>query len=491
MNKQQIGHRSWLLLVVSGLWLGLMAGCMRQKPANQQVVQSKSAWYLYQKPNQNVQRLCFYPNHTVSVQHVDLLGDKKGSSVLNTKFTNPTYQSNKDGHEITIATTPPRMILAVKKAYQGKVAGYQVKGWQVTYQGATWKLVQIASTNHQQVKKYRQKQKRVRQAHLSKHHSDQLGTTLMKHLQKPQAKLASAQLAGKSIAGEYNYRALLALSRAYGHLSIDRQGHFTNTLYIHDKQSKNNSADNPVMLQQQTISGHLKSLYGKLYFQPENLLTVNYYTSGQNPDNPAIKSINLATNSKKYGKNIKLSQFRLEQGQKNLLLFNQDLHPVTDDGTQGLQLYPADKGEPTLKQQYDKLYQHYRDLKQTPVASNADLRQLVSVLADQNQSQIAGIGVNLTGKFSVTQDPKSFIGIDRNGRKQPPRQYLAMLEPAVLQDKKSKQTVNTPAGEFLIFGFYQKQLYLLQQPDADSTTTTWTGFKRLPAKLPVANITWN
>lgn len=492
MKKQQ----SWgigLLIICSLLGL-LLVGCHKQA-VNQQITQSKTAWYLYQKPNQNVQRLHFYRNQTVGVQHVSLLGDRHGSSVLNAKFANPTYQLNQDGQEITINTTHPKMILAVKKAYHEQQAGYTLTGFDVTYQGEKWKLGQITKVNHAKNKKYRQYQKQQQQAQLTTKQSDQLGPTLLKHLVTPSLKNASSQLNNQSIAGEYNYRALLGMSRVYGHLSIDAKGHFTNTLYVHAKQSvKNPNQDNPVMLEQQTISGTLTSLYGKLYFKPANVLSVKYFTAGQNPENPAIKSFNLTTNSKRYGQNIKLAKYRIEKTDQGLMLFNQDLKAWTDQKqttTDGVQLYANAKVGPTLKQQYDKLYQHYQDLKKAPITSNADLRQYVAVNSSQHDNTLAGIGINLAGKFSITQDAKSFTGIDRQGKQQPIRQYVALLEPAILQDQKSKHTVNTPAGQFLVFGVYQQRLYLLQQPDSDSTTTTWTGFKNLKLKLPIANITWN
>ena len=70
-------------------------------------------------------------------------------------------------------------------------------------------------------------------------------------------------------------------------------------------------------------------------------------------------------------------------------------------------------------------------------------------------------------------------------------QYLTLIEPAILQEKKDAHTVSTPAGEFLIFGVLNNKLYLLEQPDADSQTVSWAPFHDFPLQLPAAKITWN
>ena len=485
----------YLILLIIGFSL---AGCQPEQPLNQKVTSTDASWYLYQ--NQavgpgNLMRLNFYNNETVSVKKISWFNHHSGSNILNADFGNPHYRLNRDGKEITINTTPPRMVLALKKSYQQTLHGYTLKGYLVTYQGETWKLGRITHINHKKARAYQKK----RPAHsaIKVASSDKLGPSLMKHVVNPAKAKAekTVQLAGRSVAGNYNYRALQGNSRVYGHLEIGADGVFTNTLYIHAAQSKANpKVDNPLIMQQQTSSGYLFSLYGKLYLRPLNLLTVKYFTQGQNLDNPAIKAINLATNTAKYGNNIDQSRWRLEWGQKDLLLYTQDLQnfPGADEGNEPtIHLHLTEQTKPQLTQQYQQIYQHYRDLQSQPVASNADLRQYVGAVATKNQSRIAGIGVNMSGKFSINQPAASYAGVDRKGQKQPLMQYLTLIEPAILQEKKDSHTVSTPAGEFLIFGVLNNKLYLLEQPDADSQTVSWAPFHDFPLQLPAAKITWN
>lgn len=487
----------WIYLVLLVIGSSL-AGCQPKQPLNQKVTNTDTSWYLYQ--NQaigpgNLMRLNFYNNQTVSVQKISWFNHHSGSNILNTNFGNPHYRLNRDGKEITINTTPPRMVLALKKSFQQTLHGYTLKGYFITYQGETWKLGRIIHINHKQAREYQKKL--TANSAIKVANSDKLGPSLMKHALNPSKVKAdkTVQLAGRSVAGNYNYRALQANSRVYGHLEIDADGVFTNTLYIHAPQSKANSqVDNPLIMQQQTSSGYLFSLYGKLYFCSLNLLTVKYFTQGQNLDNPAIKSINLATNTTKYGNNIDQSRLRLEWGQKDLLLYTKDLQnvPSVDEGNEPtIHLHKTDQTKPELIQQYQQIYKHYCDLQSQPVASNADLRQYLGAVATENQSRVADIGVNMSGKFSINQPAASYSGVDRKGQKQPLMRYLTLIEPAILQEKKDSHTVGTPAGEFLIFGVLNNKLYLLEQPDNDSKTVSWVPFHNFPLQLPPAKITWN
>lgn len=485
-------------IIILILTLTAMTGCKQVKPLNQQVAQSNANWYLYQgdaNGRGNLMQLHFYSDQTVSVKTISWFNRKSGANLLNSSFGNPTYRLNKDGKEIIINTTPPRMVIALKNSYQETIHGYTLKGYTVTYQGNKWKLGKITHTNAKVAQAY-QKKRRHHQA-IKVAASDKLGSTLMKHVVDPnQVKAAkTAQLDGKSIAGEYNYRAMQANSRVYGHLSIAENGVFTNTVYIHAPQSKDNpDIDNPVIMQQQTLSGYLTSLYGKLYFKPLNLLKISYFTGGQNIDNPSIKAINLATDTKKYGNNIGQKRWRLEWGKKDLLLYNKDFQPwaSADEGDEvAIHLHSTEQSTPKLPEQYNQIYQHYLNLQKQPVASNADLRQYVAAVASKHHSAIAGIGVNINGKFSITQPASNYLGVDRSGQKQAPMQYLALMEPEVLQEKKNAHTVTTPEGEFLIFGISANKLYLLEQPDSDSNTVTWAPFRNFPVQLPQANITWN
>ncbi|UQS83145.1 hypothetical protein [Bombilactobacillus thymidiniphilus] len=478
----------------------LLVGCHSRVPFNQQITQSNKAWYLYRQDSHkhphNVMRLQFYNDKSVSVQNVNLLGDQHGYNVLDKDFANPAYHLNQDGKEIIIETAHPRMDLAVKDAYQATVAGYKMQGFHVTYQGANWNLAQIKGQNKKQVHNYQKQAKKTN--YISKKRSDQLGKHLMQHLVKIPAKASkSVEIAQHNVAGNYNYRAMLENKRVYGHLMLTQDGQFTNTLYIHAKQSKKNpTIDNPVIEQQQTTNGYLQSAYGKLYMKPLNQLTIKYFTTNQNPDNPAIDQINLHTNSKRSGQNIRTASYRLELNNDKLFLYNNTLAAWTDDqqaNSTGIILYSDDNAQTNLSlpEQYKELYQHYQQLKKQPIASNKDLRQFVGITAQQHDDAIAGIDINLNGKFSVTQKTTDFIGVARSGKKQAKMQYLTMLEPAIMQEQKSKHTINTAVGQFLVFGYRQQQLYLLQQPNTDSQTVTWTKFNNLPVHLPLANITLN
>lgn len=488
--------RKWGLLVVFILiWpmIGLL-GCQRHQPANQQVTESDSSWYLYQVNHHNasnISRLKFYTDKTVSVQNIRFFSSKTGSNMLNSDFANPSFKLNADGKEIIINTAHPKMIIALKKSYQHQINGYTLRGYRVIYQGSNYQLGQVVRVNRAAVKKFQKQQtKHVAQ---QQNVSDRLGKKLMTHLQPVPAKAkATAQLGSQKISGGYNYQTIIHRSRAYGHLDINDQGHFTNTLYIRAPQDNPLSkTDNPVIWQQQTVSGYLRALYGKLYLQPLNQLIIKYYTAGQNPQNPVVKSLHLVTNSPKYGTNIKVARTRIERQSDKLLLFNEDLQVWNKNSSHGLALVPTSQKLAALNDQYQVLYQHYLTLKKNPIASNADLRQFVGAIAANNDSTIAGIGVNMNGNYSIDQKVADFQGVDKKGNKQPLMQYLVFIEPAVMQEKKSGWSVSTKAGNFLIFGVLQQKLYLLEQPDTDSLTTTWVPFRNFPLRLPTANITWN
>jgi hypothetical protein len=92
------------------------------------------------------------------------------------------------------------------------------------------------------------------------------------------------------------------------------------------------------------------------------------------------------------------------------------------------------------------------------------------------------LGVNFGGQYGTNLQPSDYQGISVNGSKQPLMQYMFLVSPSAYSQ--NGPAVTTTKGKFLVYGSLDNRLFLLKQPDKDSTTVTWTLVKDFALKVP-------
>jgi hypothetical protein len=143
----------------------------------------------------------------------------------------------------------------------------------------------------------------------------------------------------------------------------------------------------------------------------------------------------------------------------------------------------------SLKNAISQTYRHYENYKGNPIQSNADLMQLAGAISDNNDKKLGTVPVDFGGKYNTDQTPTDFKGVDVDGNAQPNMQYVFFVTAA--QNGENSPTVATTKGKYLIYGSLNKQLYLLRQPDKDSTTVTWTLVKNVSLEVPTLKFSLN
>ena len=108
--------------------------------------------------------------------------------------------------------------------------------------------------------------------------------------------------------------------------------------------------------------------------------------------------------------------------------------------------------------------------------------QLVGAISDNHDKKVGNLGVNFGEKYGTNLQPTDYQGISVNGDKQPLMQYMFLVSPSAYSE--NGPAVTTTRGKFLIYGSLDNKLFLLKQPDKDSTTVTWTLVKDFELQVP-------
>lgn len=136
----------------------------------------------------------------------------------------------------------------------------------------------------------------------------------------------------------------------------------------------------------------------------------------------------------------------------------------------------------SLKDAIIQTKEYYDKYKENPLSSNADLMQLVGAISDNHNKKVGNLGVNFGEKYGTNLQPTDYQGISVNGDKQPLMQYMFLVSPSAYSE--NGPAVTTTRGKFLIYGSLDNKLFLLKQPDKDSTTVTWTLVKDFELQVP-------
>lgn len=168
-----------------------------------------------------------------------------------------------------------------------------------------------------------------------------------------------------------------------------------------------------------------------------------------------------------------------------MYLYSGDYTVRVQDGQSnknGNLLTKSDTAQTDLRTAITQTQDYYNKYKESPLSSNADLMQLAGAISDNNDKKIGNLGVNFGGQYGTNLQPTDYQGISVNGSKQPLMQYMFLVSPSAYSQ--NGPAVTTTKVKFLVYGSLDNRLFLLKQPDKDSTTVTWTLVKDFPLKVP-------
>ncbi|WP_334329676.1 hypothetical protein [Companilactobacillus sp. HBUAS59699] len=468
--------RKKLFAILGILFLFIMiAGC--GKKDNAQVVDTTKTWYLFQDQGEsNVISIKFLKNSKAEVKDTLSLGDSVGINRMNNNNANPSYELNRDGKTIVINSSE-KVAFKLLKPYKENVYGRHMKGYYVQYQGQTYKFGYITKTD-KKTKTVSDKKKSQSIAYKS----------MPDHIIDINS--GATPLKNQNLAGNFNFSTIINYRRTDGNLTVNTNGTYQMTLTEHAAQPDTDTTDSKVVMATTIESGQVQNLYGKVYLVPKNFLTITYYFHGQNQANLLPKSVNLKVNSKATGNQIKRARTRIESNSGQLYLFSSDFtvrKQKDQKVANGNYLTESDKSQVSLRDAITQTYNVYKNYVADPVQSNADFMQLAAAISDNHDKKLGNVAVDFGGKYGINQEPTDYQGVDIDGNKQPLMQYLFLVTPAVY--KENGPTITTNQGKFLIYGMLNNRLFLLKQPDKDSTTVTWTLVNGVKLKVPVLKFT--
>lgn len=458
----------------------LLVGCKTKETSK--IIASNKTWYLYQDQGENnTVSIKFLKNQRAQVKDITTIDGKVGINRFNSQFDNPQYILNRDGKTMTFKTAGHNLVLKIIKTYHENVYGKHMQGYYVESGGQTYKFAYI--------------KKRDAQSNISKSNTrksqqiayDQIANHLVDITQgaKPLA-------TNSALVGNFDFSTIIDYRRTDGNLTINQDGTYQMTLTQHSAQKIDDSADSKVVMLTEIENGYVQSLYGKIYLTPKNFLTINYYYHGQNQDRLLPQSVNLKVNSKATGNQISRSKIRVEQENNQLYLFSGDFTVRPKEGqsnTKANLLTKSNNGQVGLSDAIKETKDYYDEYKKDPLTSNADLMQLVAAISDNNDKKVGQVGVNFGELYGTNLSPSDYQGISIDGTKQPLMQYLFLVSPT--SDSDNSPAVKTTRGRLLIYGALDNKLFLLRQPDKDSTTVTWTLVKGVSLKVPKLQFTLN
>ncbi|WP_125591167.1 hypothetical protein [Companilactobacillus jidongensis] len=468
--------RKKLFAILGILFLFIVvSGC--GKKDNAQVVDTTKTWYMFQDQGEsNVISIKFLKNNKSEVKDILSLGDSVGINRMNNNNANPSYTLDRDGKTIVINASN-KVAFKLLKPYKDNVYGRHMKGYYVQYQGQTYKFAYITKTDKK-----------------TSNVTDESRSQSIAYKSMPDhiidVNSGTTPLKNADMAGNFNFSTIIDYRRTDGNLTVDNNGTYQMTLTEHAAQPDTDTTDSKVVMATTIESGQVQSMYGKVYLVPKNFLTIEYYFHGQNQSNLLPKSVNLKVSSKATGNQIKRSRTRIEIDSGQMYLFSSDftVRKQTDQkNTNGNYLTKSDKSQVSLRDAITQTYNVYKTNQSNPVQSNADFMQLAAAISDNDDKKLGNVAVDFGGKYGIDQIPTDYQGVDVDGNKQPLMQYLFLVTPATY--KENGPTITTNQGKFLIYGMLNKNLFLLKQPDKDSTTVTWTLVNGVKLKVPALKFT--
>ncbi|MFD1418357.1 hypothetical protein [Companilactobacillus keshanensis] len=467
-----------LLVILSVLvFFSVILGC--GKKDNAVVTATNHTWYLYQDQGEDNVVSVKFADKKANVTDMSAIGDKVGIQRLNVNNNKPSYTLDDNGKTITVNATN-KLVFTLGKTYKENVYGRHMQGYYVKYQGDTYKFAYITKTD-----------KKSKAVQVNKSRAQKISYSQMKNhiadieygAQKPK---------NTNFVGTYDFRTIINYRRTDGNLTINEDGTYQMTLTEHAAQTIDDKTDNPTVMTTLVTSGQVKNLYGKYYLVPKNLLTIEYYFHGQNQDHLLPKSVNLKVNSKSTGNQIDLARTRIEQDSDQIYLFSSDYTVREQEGqtnSKGNLLTKSSSKQTSLQDAITQTNNYYLSYLSDPIQSNADFMQMVAAISDNNKQKVGNVEVNFGGKYSTNQNVSDYKGVDIDGNSQPDMQYIFLVTAA--QNGDNSPTVTTSKGKFLVYGMLNNKLYLLRQPDSDSTTITWTLVKGVSLKVPALKFTVN
>lgn len=462
-----------ILMVLGILCLFLIAsGCKAKE--TEKLVSSNKTWYLYQDQGENdTVSIKFLKNQRAEVKDVSNINGKVGINRFNSQFNNPQYVLNRDGRTITFKTAKKYLTLKILKTYHENVYGKHMKGYSVESGGETYKLAYITKFDKPTTNVTEQAKSQTIAANQLPDHIVDVTTN------------AKPLTSNNSMIGNYNFSTIIDYRRTDGNLTINQNGTYQMTLTEHSAQRLAEETDSKVVMKTVVESGQVQNLYGKVYLTAKNLLTIDYYYHGQNTDKLLPQSVNLKVDSKSTGNQINRSKIRIEEDNKQLYLYSSDYTVRVQDGQTNKNanlLTESNTEQTSLRDAISQTKSYYENYKENPLTSNADLMQLVGAISDNNDKKVGKIKVNFGAKYGTNLQPSDYQGISVNGSKQPLMQYMFLVSPAAYSQ--NGPAVTTTKGKFLIYGSLDNKLFLLKQPDKDSTTVTWTLVKDFSLTVP-------
>lgn len=470
----------YLALSMVLLFVIVLTGCKPKQTS--EVISENKTWYLYQDQGENdTVSIKFLKNQRAEVKDITTIDGKVGINRFNSQFNNPQYELNRDGKTITFKTAKQNLVIKIIKEYHENVYGKHMKGFYVESGGQTYKFAYIT--------------KRDKKSNISTSKKQQSQSIAYDQLPDHVINVNSSTKplsANNALIGNYDFSTIIDYRRTDGNLTINQNGTYQMTLTQHSAQKLTDKTDSKVVMLTTIESGNVQSLYGKIYLTPKNLLTINYYYHGQNQDRLLPKSINLKVNSKATGNQIDRANIRVESNGDQLYLYSSDYTVRVKDGqsnTKANLLTKSTTNQTDLKDAITQMKDYYDKYKADPLSSNADLMQLVGAISDNHNKKVGNIGVNFGDLYGTNLQPSDYQGVSVNGSKQPLMQYLFLVSPSAVSE--NSPAVTTTKGKLLIYGALDNKLFLLKQPDKDSTTVTWTMVKDVPLTVPKLKFTLN
>lgn len=462
----------WAVCGVLSLFLVIL-GCKPKETSK--IVANNHTWYLYQDQGENdTVSIKFLKNQRARVKDVSTINGKVGIDRFDAQSNNPKYELDRDGKTITFDTSENKMTLKLLKTYHENVYGKHMKGYSVEYNGATYKFAYITKTD-----------KPSNVSKTPKDTSQKIAyDQLFNHIIDIDAH-ADPLVANNSMIGNYNFQTIIDYRRTDGNLTINQNGTYQLTLTEHSAQKLSEETDSKVVMTTIVENGYVQNLYGKVYLTPKNEVTIDYYYHGQNTDRLLPQRVNLKVNSKSTGNQIKRAKIRIESDENQLYLYCSDYTVRMQKGQSnknGNLLTKSSEQQTSLKDAIIQTKEYYDKYKENPLSSNADLMQLVGAISDNHDKKVGNLGVNFGEKYGTNLQPTDYQGISVNGDKQPLMQYMFLVSPSAYSE--NGPAVTTTRGKFLIYGSLDNKLFLLKQPDKDSTTVTWTLVKDFELQVP-------
>lgn len=463
----------WIVASLALAVLLLVGGCgQHQDMVGPVLKRAKTTWYLYQGKGKSDVLSFQFNKADVVVKAVDAVGETAGENKLDSSFANPKYTGDISKNTVQVKASPA-INLTFVGPYTGAGNGYAVTGYTVTYQGKTYRFVRLKNADQRKKEKSSTAASSSQDGGTSASGDDSsLANRLMSAL--VDVNTGAQPVADKAYVGTFSYRMFIGKNVAAGEITVNANGTYQNA-WTELNTTKPADANKAAVISYSISTGQLQAAYGKEYLAPKNLLTVNYTVHGQNAARRLPQRVTLWTNGRS-GDNINLARARIENTDAQLIFYSKDITPWPKEGLgpvqTGVAMTKASGAVPRIPDVYNNTRNAYRAILKAPVQSNADFMQLVGAITDANDSSIGNVAVDFTDMYGAGVKTTDYQGINKDGTKQAQMQYVFVVSPAKVVEG-ATYIINTQSGALLVFGLLDGKLYLLHQPDPDSSTVTW------------------